>query len=451
MRAEELLPRSVLASILASIIALLIVLFMPGSMLQSVGLAVLLIFLGHTLTIALFPGAHDVSPSWRAVLSLGVSISAAAMLFVSQGIGIHAERIETTAGVISAFVFFLTGLAYLRMMDIPRSRRPSFYGGYRRALTSRTAAERTNKIMALILIALLAGLALALAHMSSQTAVDERCSPKDASVGTEERMISSAQASLYKDRLRMDLSSNRSASDSVDRSRTEYVRHGSPGSDKKDLLYPRSNLTAVQIAPGSQGFSNASMPAVGAANDASGNESRSTTGAGSTALPIGASSATEDMSRIISNQSSGDMSRDGSQSSTPTEIALIRPALTGSIGDGSSLPYQEIDLTDPAQGTSTNDISKGPSRPEESAKRTAVSKAYRNKLLDQSKANLGMGDSAQEALASPGGSKEGSSSDAQESGFDSSRIAKGKDAPTILKDKGKDAPTILKDISIKGT
>ena len=89
MRTVGFAPRDILASILASIIALLVVLFIPGSALQFMGLAALLMLLGYALTTALFPGENDISPLWRAVLNLGISLSAAAMLFISQ-------RISTT-------------------------------------------------------------------------------------------------------------------------------------------------------------------------------------------------------------------------------------------------------------------------------------------------------------------------------------------------------------------
>ncbi len=441
MRTVGFAPRDILASILASIIALLVVLFIPGSALQFMGLAALLMLLGYALTTALFPGENDISPLWRAVLNLGISLSAAAMLFISQRISTHAEGIETIAGVISAFVFFLTGLAYLRRMDPPRSERSSFQGGYQRACTSRRAAERIHEITALILIALLVGSALALAHLSSQRAVDGKDQPKNASIGTEERMISSAQASLSEGSLNMGLSStsnNISASDSIDRPKVVSLRYGSPGSDKKEFLYPRSNLTAAQIALSSQETSNAS-PAAGAAKNASGNASRNTSGIAARnsiqemaaevnllALPAVTSSTTKDMNKTTSNQSSDESFLEGSQSSAPIGIAP-----TELISDGSSLPYQEIDLTDQARGSSTSDISK-----------------------------LGMGDSVQKALASSGGSKEGSSSS---SGSDSSIRSMGTDTSISVDGlssddlergsgsrqtaKWKDASKVLKDIS----
>ena len=450
MSSVRLVPRDILASILASIIALLVVLFTPGSMLQFMGLAVLLMLLGYTLTVALFPGANDISPSWRAILNLSISLSAAAMLFISQRMSIHAEGIETIALVISAFAFFLTGLAYLRRMDLPRSERSSFQVGYRRARTSRRAADRTHNITALILIALLVGSALSLAHLSSQRAVSENDPPKNASIGTEERMISSAQASLSKGSLNMGLSStssNRSASDSIDRPNVVYLRYGSPGSDKKEFLYPRSNLTAAQIALSSQEISNASL-AASAAKNASGDAARNSVQGMAAevnllALPAVTSSVTKDMNKTTSNRTSDEAFREGRQSSVP-----IGTAPTELTSDGSSLPYQEIDLTDQARGALTSDISKAPYSPEESAKGTAIFKAYR--------------DGVQKSLASSGGSKEGSSSS---SGSDSSISSNGTDPGISVDDlssddleggsgslqtaKGKDASKVLKDISIK--
>ncbi len=196
MRPKEYMPADILASVLLSVVSLLAVLLIPVSIWQMIALGILLIILGYVLTMVLFPGADDLVPIWRAALSLGTSVSCAAMLIISQSLVPREAGLDAIASVISAFAIFLSGLAYLRRIDLPRSRRfsPISKRGIRRSGFS-APSMRSFKIPVLILVVLLAASAFAFTFISSQ----KETSAKDGSqlrvqgVGHDEKIhVSSA-------------------------------------------------------------------------------------------------------------------------------------------------------------------------------------------------------------------------------------------------------------------
>jgi hypothetical protein len=188
VRPKEHIPIDILASVLLSVVSLLAVLLIPVSIWQIIALGILLIILGYVLTTVLFPGADDLVPLWRAALSFGTSVSCVVMLIISQSLAPREAGLDAIASVISAFAIFLSGLAYLRRIDLPRSRRFSpiskrgiMFSGFS------APSMRSFKIPVLIMVMLLAASAFAFISSQKETSAKDDSQLRVQGVGHDEK------------------------------------------------------------------------------------------------------------------------------------------------------------------------------------------------------------------------------------------------------------------------
>ena len=357
MRPKEHIPVDILVSILLSVVSLLAVLLIPVLIWQMVALGILLIILGYVLTTVLFPGADDLVPLWRAALSLGTSVSCAAMLIISQSLAPREAGLDAIASVISAFAIFLSGLAYLRRIDLPRSRRfsPVSKRGIR-SIGFPAPSTRPFKIPVLILIVLLAASAFAFTFISSQkeTSAKDNSQLRVQGVGHDEKIhVSSAPkddddsppAAIAATLTAADKSSP-SMSPQVDIEKDKSVENvkstaakGDPQEASSNVAESISQTKAVFLINGTSGSdknraeSQKSSEDVGIANNGGTQEASGTSAASNVASSLSINA--------IQSQASNSGSTQLSAESTSPSSRYLNAA-----SRRVDAPEQEIDLTD---------------------------------------------------------------------------------------------------------
>ncbi len=354
MRPKEHIPADILASILLSVVLLLAVLLIPVLIWQMVALGILLIILGYVLTTVLFPGADDLVPLWRAALSLGTSVSCAAMLIISQSLAPREAGLDAIASVISAFAIFLSGLAYLRRIDLPRSRRfsPVSKRGIR-SIGFPAPSTRSFKIPVLILIVLLAASAFAFISSQKETSAKDNSQLRVQGVGHDEKIhISSAPkdddsppAAIAVTLTAADKSSS-SMSPQVDIEKDKSVESVKSTAEKGDPQEASSNVAesisqtkAVFLINGTSGSdknraeSQKSSEDVGIANNRGTQEASGTSAASNVASSLSVNAIQSQASNSGSTQLSA-------ESTSPSSRSL------NAASSRVDAPEQEIDLTD---------------------------------------------------------------------------------------------------------
>jgi len=360
VRPKEHIPADILASVLLSVVALLAVLLMPGSIWQIIALEILLIILGYVLTTVLFPGADDLVPLWRAALSLGTSVSCAATLIVSQSLSPREAGLDAIASVISAFAIFLSGLAYLKRIDLPRSRRFSPIPKRGIRFSGFSAPSMSSfKGPILILIMLLAVSAFAFTYISSQkeTSSKDNSQLRVQGVGHDQKTRVPPESKGDDDNHPAAVSTTLTAVDTAspsmsppadmakDRS-VEGVKSDAKGDapqeDRSNVAESIGRTKAVFLTNGTSGSdknraeSQKSPEDVGIANSARTQGTYGTSAASKVASGLSVTIDAARQSSIVNSQSSAQESSQAQPSPRSANIA----------SSGVEVPEQEVDMTD---------------------------------------------------------------------------------------------------------
>jgi uncharacterized membrane protein len=158
-------PEIELAAInLLAILLIIVIAFVPSNVLRIIlGLPIMLFFPGYTLIVALFPQKNDLNIVERMALSLGLSIAVSLLIglvlnYTPWGIGLYPIVVSLVL-----FIFIASAIACYRR------RRLTTEEGFSISLNSDflrgRATSRLNKVLAIVLAALVLGVAGTLAYV----------------------------------------------------------------------------------------------------------------------------------------------------------------------------------------------------------------------------------------------------------------------------------------------